>query len=101
MGEQLVTSGGSSLCNSCLYIKREIRKGNYVADFTRTTTQCMSLHDQGFPNRGGGEFPLGEVRWEIFLGGFTLYGGENLRRSDFDHSNLIQGQKQHSVNMQY
>ena len=61
----------------------------------------MSLHDQGFPNRGGGESPLGEVRWEIFLGEFTLYGGENLRRSDFDHPNLIQGQKQHSVNMQY
>ena len=43
------------------------------------------------------------VKWDgkFSWGGFTLYGGENLRRSDFDHSNLIQGQKQHSVNMQY
>ena len=31
--------------------------------------------------------PLG--RWEILLGGEFLCGGGNLRRSDFDHSNLF------------
>ena len=37
-----------------------------------------------------------------FHGGkFNLYGNVNLRRSDFDHSNLFQCQKQHSVNIEH
>ena len=36
----------------------------------------------------------------ILLGGFDLHDGGNLR-SDFDHSNLFQGQKQHSVNIEH
>ena len=30
-----------------------------------------------------------------------LLGDENLRRSDFDHSNFFQNQKQHSVNIDH
>ena len=30
---------------------------------------------------------------------FFLLGDGNLRRSDFDHSNVFQSQKQHSVNI--
>ena len=37
---------------------------------------------------------------EILLGRFKLYDGGNLRRSDFDHLNLFQGQKQYSVNIE-
>ena len=33
--------------------------------------------------------------------GFNLYGGGNLRRSNFDHLILFQGQKQHSVNIEH
>ena len=36
----------------------------------------------------------------MLLGGFNLYDGGNLR-SDFDHSNLFQGLKQHSVNIEH
>ena len=32
--------------------------------------------------------------------GFNLYGGGNLRRTNFDRWNLVQGQKQHSVNIE-
>ena len=54
---------------------------------------------QGFSNNikewvgGGGKFLL---QWaglgdrKFFLGGTFLSGGGNLRRSDFDHSNLFQ-----------
>ena len=38
--------------------------------------------------------------WQMLLGGFNLYDGGNLR-SDFDHSNLFQGLKQHSVNIEH
>ena len=36
-----------------------------------------------------------------FAGEFNLYDDGNLRRSDFDHLNLFQGQKQHSVSVEY
>ena len=32
---------------------------------------------------------------------FNLYDDGNLRRSNFDHLNLFQGQKQHSVSVEY
>ena len=61
----------------------------------------MSLHDsdQSFPSRGG-EIP---PQWRgkgTFAGEFNLYDVGNLR-SDFDHLNLFQGQKQHSVNIEH
>ena len=48
-----------------------------------------------------GEFPpLGGS--EIFSGGREgLSGGGNLRKSDFDHSNISQSQKQLSVNIEH
>ena len=51
--------------------------------------------------RSGGEFPpLGGS--EIFSGGREgLSGGGNLRKSDFDHSNISQSQKQLSVNIEH
>ena len=39
--------------------------------------------------------------WENFLGEDFLFVGRNLRRSDFDHSNLFQSLKQHSVNTEH
>ena len=33
--------------------------------------------------------------------GFNLYGVGDLRRSNFDHLNLFQSQKQHSVNIEH
>ena len=39
----------------------------------------------------------GEICWGRV---FNLYGGGNLKRSNFDHSNLVQGQKQHPVNIE-
>ena len=52
-----------------------------------------------FQIRVGG-IPLSGWGWEILLGGSNLYDGRNLR-SDSDHSNLFQGQKQHSVNIEH
>ena len=52
--------------------------------------------DQGFPNRYKGLGP-----WEIFsFMGFFLLGCGNLRRGDFNKSNLFQSQKHHSVNIE-
>ena len=54
-----------------------------------TTDSCSNINFQGFPNYdrewdgGGGES-------EILLGGIFLLGKGNLRRSDFDDSNLFQ-----------
>ena len=39
--------------------------------------------------RGGENPPVGEDE-KFLLGGTFLSGGGNLRRSDFDHSNLFQ-----------
>ena len=36
-----------------------------------------------------------------FCWGVNLDGGVNLRRTDFDHSNLFQGQKKLSVNSEH
>ena len=36
-----------------------------------------------------------------FAGGIFLDDGENLKRSDFDHSNLFQSKKHHSVNAEH
>ena len=36
-----------------------------------------------------------------FCWGFFLFGGGNLRRSDFDHLNLFQSLKQHSVHIDH
>ena len=55
---------------------------------------------QGFPNKVWGD-PSQWREMENVAGGFNLYDGGQLRRNDFDHSNLFQGQKQHSVNIQY
>ena len=49
---------------------------------------------------GVGGIPLSGWGWEILLGGSNLYDGRNLR-SDSDHLNLFQGQKQHSVNIEH
>ena len=38
--------------------------------------------------------------WKILLEGFNLYDGGNLS-SEFEPSNLFQGQKQHSVNIEH
>ena len=45
--------------------------------------------EQGFPNSvmGWGVYPA-EGESEISLGGIFLQGGGNMRRSEFDHSNL-------------
>ena len=59
-GEQLATSGGSSLCQLMSTYQKENQKGKLCCvDCTRTMTQCMSLHasDQGFPNKGGVNSP--------------------------------------------
>ena len=40
---------------------------------------------------------MGNFTWGILL---NLYDGGNVRESDFDHSNLFKGQKQHSVNIE-
>ena len=45
-------------------------------------------------------FPNSVKRWgngKFCWGGCFLSGDGNLRRSDFDHSNFFQSQKQHSV----
>ena len=57
MGEQLATSGGSSLYQLMLTYHKENLKGkSCCVGCTTTMTQCMSLHpsEQGFLNRGGG-----------------------------------------------
>ena len=56
-------------------------------------TRIFQIRVSGIPLIGGG--------WEILLGGFNLYDGGILRRSDFDHSNLFQGLKQHSINIEH
>ena len=46
--------------------------------------------------------PSGEVVCEILVRvGIFSWGGENLLRNDFDHSNLFQSQKQHFVNIKH
>ena len=47
---------------------------------------------QGFPNsaKGWGKIPPSEGELEILLGEIFLPGDGNLRRSDFDNSNLFQ-----------
>ena len=61
----------------------------------------MHASDQGFPKRWWGEFHVsGEMEGDgKFCYGINLYDGGNLRRSDSDHSNFFQGQKQHVVNI--
>ena len=55
-----------------------------------------SFKRQGSPDRVSG---WGES--EIFFGKIFLLGGKNLRWSDFDHLNLFQSYKQHSLNIEY
>ena len=96
-GEQLATSGGGRVyISSCQHTEKKIGQENYVAWIALepwlNACPCMPLTKvfqigvEGIPPhlRGMGSFS-GE--------GFNLYGGENLKRSDFDHSNLFQGQK--------
>ena len=104
MGEQLATSVGSSLYQLMLtYCKENLKGKSCCVGCTTTMTQCMSLHpsEQGFLNRGGG---VGDPHcaggWKILLEGFNLYDGGNLS-SEFEPSNLFQGQKQHSVNIEH
>ena len=40
---------------------------------------------------------MANFAWGILL---NLYDSGNLRKSDFDYSNLFKGQKQHSVNFE-
>ena len=59
------------------------------------------LHTPGFSksDKGLGESPQwgdGKFCWGDFLS-----GGGNLTRSDFDHLNLFQNYKQHSVNIEH
>ena len=77
----------------------------------------MSLHapDQGFPNSidRWGEIPshptlsptdaptLPQLKVMGIAKGFNLYGVGDLRRSNFDHLNFFQSQKQHSVNIEH
>ena len=53
----------------------------------------MHAPDQVFPNRGCGELHIsGGMEGDgKFCCGINLYGGGNLRRSDFDHSNFFRG----------
>ena len=53
--------------------------------------------DQGFPNSVKG---WGKREWEISLVVDFLSGGGHLR-SAFDHSNLFQSKKHHSVNIEH
>ena len=105
MKEQLVTSGGSSLYQLMLTHRKQIWKENYVACIALepwlNASPCMRLtrvfqigvEGRDSPSvKGDGKFCWGR--------GFNLYGRGNLRRSNFDHSNLFQGQKQHSVNIE-
>ena len=72
-------------------------------DCTRTITQCMPL-DMVFQIEvgGGGDSPAVEGGGDgKFCWGVNLDGGVNLRRTDFDHSNLFQGQKKLSVNSEH
>ena len=63
----------------------------------------MYASGYGFPNRsGGGDSPSVEGEGDRkFCWGVNLDGGVNLRRIDFDHSNLFQGQKKLSVNREH
>ena len=63
----------------------------------------MYASGYGFPNRGGGgDSPSVEGEGDgKFCWGVNLDGGVNLRRTDFDHSNLFQGQKKLSVNSEH
>ena len=57
MGEQPVTSVGSSLYQLMLtYCKKNLKGKSCYVGCTTTMTQCMSLHpsEQGFLNRGRG-----------------------------------------------
>ena len=49
---------------------------------------------------GMGEYPHQWEGWEVLLEGIFLSAGGHLR-SDFDHSNLFQNWKQHSVNTEH
>ena len=71
-------------------------------DCTRTITQCMPLDMVFQIEVGGGDSPSVEGEGDgKFCWGVNLDGGVNLRRIDFDHSNLFQGQKKLSVNSEH
>ena len=71
-------------------------------DCTRTITQCMPLDMVFQIEVGGGDSPAVEGEGDgKFCWGVNLDGGVNLRRIDFDHSNLFQGQKKLSVNSEH
>ena len=97
-GEQLGTGGAAVYISSIQHTEKIIWKENYVALMTldATACQCMSLDAtecQGFPNSiewWGIPLPSSGEEWKILLREFNLYGGGNLRRSDFDHLNLFQ-----------
>ena len=50
---------------------------------------------------GGRKPPLLEGKWKILLGVNFLSGDANQRGSAFDHSNLFQSKKHHSVNIEH
>ena len=59
---------------------------------------------QGFPNsiNWWGDAPnLVWANQKFCMGRIFLLGGESLMRSEFDHTNLFQGSKQHSVNIEH
>ena len=108
MGEQIATSGGgSSLYQLVSICQKENLKGKlcYVdwiwiglepwlsACPCMPLTRVFQIGVWGISLSGGGS--------EILFGDFIFYDDGNLRRSDFDYSNLLQGQKQHSVNIEH
>ena len=63
----------------------------------------MHASNQGFPSREWGEFHVsgGMEGNGKFCCGINLYVGGKLRRSDSDHLNFLQGQKQHVAHIEH
>ena len=85
--------GGAVYISSCQHTEEKIWKENCVVWIALepwlNACPCMPLI-RVFQTGG----------WEILVGGFNLYDGGKLR-SDFGHSNLFQGLKKHSVNIEH
>ena len=93
MGEQLATSGESSLYQlMSTYWKENLNRKLYCMDCTTTMTQCMSLHapGQGFPSsiEGGETFTPSGGEWEVLVGEFNLWWWEPEEEQAFMQRNL-------------
>ena len=94
-GEQLATSGRSSLYSLMSTYRKENLKGKLCCVYcTRTMTQCMSLHasELAFLNRGGRILP----HWRG-MGNFVV---ETWGEVILTIWTFLKGQKQHSVNIE-